>query len=215
MTAKFLGNTAGRRTFLKMKDNNGLDTMYRHIVRTPAVRSELQMYYAKTLDAGSIAQIRAVAAQQKQPQIVLKPFLGDPHQILLQYALKHGCIEKIDVDGQPIFETCLGDGDVQRIKIVDFTMVEFLAKQILNYLGKGDTPEDAKDYLDEMLIGGEELAASAGLPHVPWQETTHEDLNAWATYIEQPAVEELVIPTDPAALKEIKDWVRPRLIERK
>eukprot|EP00993_Chasmostoma_nieuportense_P003596 NODE_4302_length_809_cov_131.302053_g4144_i0.p1 GENE.NODE_4302_length_809_cov_131.302053_g4144_i0~~NODE_4302_length_809_cov_131.302053_g4144_i0.p1 ORF type:complete len:228 (-),score=79.24 NODE_4302_length_809_cov_131.302053_g4144_i0:75-758(-) len=138
-------------------DNCSLEAAYRFLVRTPEVKTKLLDFYCQGLDQPSLDNLAEHHANKTTVCVPLQPHLGDPHRVLLAYSfLEH--VEHLDIDGAPIVETTIGL-EHQRIKILDAQLIVFLAQKLLIALGKPSTPAAAKEYLDKMVEGADQLAA--------------------------------------------------------
>lgn len=143
-------STVSRFFLTKQSCNTSLETVFRALVKTPKVHQRLLDHYVANLDDASIAALQKIT--NAKPQLVLPPGLGDPHRLLFQYSISDDK-DSIDKDGQPVFRLKYESGDVERIKVVDFPVVEFLSKELLSALGQESSPAGAGRYLDSLYEG--------------------------------------------------------------
>eukprot|EP01001_Neometanema_parovale_P010789 NODE_7023_length_799_cov_84.943787_g6785_i0.p1 GENE.NODE_7023_length_799_cov_84.943787_g6785_i0~~NODE_7023_length_799_cov_84.943787_g6785_i0.p1 ORF type:complete len:247 (-),score=77.49 NODE_7023_length_799_cov_84.943787_g6785_i0:58-729(-) len=143
----------GLRTFFNdgFADNTSMETVYRALVKTPAVSEKLMDFYAANMDVDSLSGMKGT----NNVCVALPPYLGDPHRVLLAYSLLRNENKSItEADGCPIVEIMMGE-EPQRIKIVDHDLISFLAKQLLTKLGQDSSMDGAQAYLDSLMDGAE------------------------------------------------------------
>lgn len=141
---------AARAIFSPFRTNTWLESTYRVVLKQPSVAARLLDHYVANIDEPSAVSLQKLS--NVETQLVLSPGLGDPHRLLFQYSLSDSK-DSVDKDGQPIFRLKYDSGDVERIKVVDFPLVEFLAKELLSTLGEEASPAGAGRYLDSLYEG--------------------------------------------------------------
>jgi hypothetical protein len=173
---RFASNSAVRRTaalvgaqrtfFGKGWDAASLDVCYQGLLRKPEVNDRLRTEYTAAIDTRTQeAMIKSYEQVQKQGsclRVFLPPHLGCPHRVLKAYSLTaypilddKGEQLKIDVDGTTMDAFADPDDDFAKVCLPNLEATEFLAQELLVFMGWEATPRGAASLLESLYRGAE------------------------------------------------------------
>jgi len=135
-------------------DNASLEIVFRSVIKRPHVREALKHHYAWATDERTLEKCKSFGDNCDIVQVQLLSDIGDPHRILKQFSIMDAPV--IDIDGKHVAMQggyVYYDDDGTKIAVIEQTVVEALAKELLwsvGYATGEPEPKDARKFLEDL-----------------------------------------------------------------
>ena len=160
--------TPSRTFFGKGWDNAALDTVFKAVLKKPAMNDLIHTRLAKHLDSRTLEMTRVAAVKTLEVnkdakfRVFLPPFIGDAHRVLKAYSLtaypildEKGEQMVVEMEGNKAEAFADPDDDYSKVLIPHLDLVEALAQDLLKTMGWEANPRGAASLLESLYRGAE------------------------------------------------------------